>query len=309
MKVETVKKLLAREAYRLCCRSDFAWRYLANLTPSLMYRRMRRPLSPLQQSLLTALRRDGIVLTSIQDFFGDLRLFEELESAVWDCETKAAEELRKAQMDVGVDGGRSKDYVVSLLGALPVLDPSSIFVRFALQPELMDIVNSYFGMLTKLRYYNVWHTFPTLADPKASQLWHRDPEDRAVLKLFVYLTDVDEEAGPLSYAPGTQARGSIKIEPESNLFKEGQTYVSRSNDTQMRAILPPECWVTAVGPKGTIVLADTRGYHKGGWARERERVVYTCMFASQASTSPEVFRRQGSIPLYPDQVMTFAVGR
>ena len=31
----------------------------------------------------------------------------------------------------------------------------------------------------------------------ASQEWHRDPEDQHVVKVFLYFSDVDEDAGPL----------------------------------------------------------------------------------------------------------------
>jgi hypothetical protein len=174
---------------------------------------------------------------------------------------------------------------------------------------LIAIANSYFGMLTKLRYFNVWHNFPTQDPPKASQLWHRDPEDRAVLKMFVYLTDVDENCGPLSYARGTHFYGSIKKSAPSIIHKEGNVYVRRSDDQQMSRLVPESRWFTATVPKRTIVLADTTGYHKGGWVRAGERVVYTCMFASRASTSPEIFRRSIPLPGYNDPALAFAIGQ
>src|SRR5262249_25761692 len=186
-------------------------------------------------------------------------------------------------------------------------DPSDILVRFALQPEVLAIANSYFNMLTKLRSYNVWHNFPTHAPPRESQLWHRDPEDRCVLKMFVYLTDVDEGAGPLSYVPGTHSLGTVKTAAQSEIFREGRSYVHRSNDTQINEVVPKNQWITAVGPKGTVVFVDTRGYHKGGFAVERERILYTCMFLSKASSCPEGFKRDHALPRYTDRSVAFAI--
>jgi hypothetical protein len=154
----------------------------------------------------------------------------------------------------------------------------------------------------------VWHNLPTGQPPRESQLWHRDPEDRYVLKLFVYMSDVDFESGALSYIPGTHARGNVKTEPQSTIVKEGDTFVRRTDDAQMSAMIPKEKWITAIGNKGTIVLVDTRGYHKGGWAQERDRIIYTCMFSSQASVYPDVFTRDFHIPPYFDKTIDFAVG-
>ena len=63
----------------------------------------------------------------------------------------------------------------------------------------------------------------------------------------------------------------------------------RSALMSMAVVVPPEKWLKATGPKGTIVFADTSGYHKGGLARERDRLMYVCMFTSPSSQSKELF--------------------
>jgi hypothetical protein len=256
--------------------------------------------------LLADLKRNGIIITSAAEMLNNICLFEELECATWKYEASLADKIGKARLEMDMPG--TKTYLFTLFGRQLPLDPDSIFVRFALQPEILRLANSYFGMLTKLQYYNVWHTFPTQAPARESQLWHRDPEDRYVLKMFVYLTDVDEGAGPLTYAPGTHAQGTVKTAVASRWVREGATEVRRSDDAQMDAVVPKKSWITAIGPKGTIVLADTRGYHKGGLARERERILYTCMFTSQASNYSGVFTRSVPFPHYSDKAMAFATG-
>jgi hypothetical protein len=44
------------------------------------------------------------------------------------------------------------------------------------------------------------------------------------------------------------------------------------------------------GDAGTIIFADTRGFHKGGEARTRDRLMYTCMYTSQASDSRRLLK-------------------
>ena len=69
----------------------------------------------------------------------------------------------------------------------------------------------------------------------------------------------------------------------------------RSRDEQMAEVVPADRWIKCLGPKGTIVFADTHGYHKGGLARENDRIMYTCMFTSPASESEEFFRRSDAV--------------
>jgi hypothetical protein len=40
-----------------------------------------------------------------------------------------------------------------------------------------------------------------------SQRWHRDPEDDHIVKMFIYFSDVDEEAGPFEYVRDSAAGG------------------------------------------------------------------------------------------------------
>lgn len=308
-KAHAVKDLLAHELYHACSQSDFTWRYIANLKPWLAYQSAQPSLDPTQERMLAKLERDGAAITSVKEFFGDTNPFAELEATVGKLEGLLSGEIKKAREELDLPG-RVKSYLIKLLGSHPVLDPNDIFARLALHPKVLAVVNSYFGMFAKLRHYNVWHNFPTQAEPQESQLWHRDPEDRCILKMFVYLTDVDEGAGPLSYAPGTHARGAVIADPQAHLMREGsgKTITRRTDDAQMRVIVPEERWITATGPKGTIVFVDTRGYHKGGLARQHDRIVYMCAFTSKASVLLEdLFERKLSIPSGTDKATAFAI--
>jgi hypothetical protein len=55
------------------------------------------------------------------------------------------------------------------------------------------------------------------------------------------------------------------------------------------------------------VLADTRGYHKRGLARERDRLLYTCMYTSQASQSQELLTRAEPVRAYGPRELAFAI--
>jgi hypothetical protein len=208
------------------------------------------------------------------------RWFEQLR----DQHAPAVEVARRAAV---CNEGTKKNFIYEYLGHHPTLAPAEIATRFALHHRVLEIANAYLGMYTRLRYVNVWHTFASTAAARQSQLWHRDREDRYILKLFVYLSEVDETSGPFTYAPRTHAKGNVRKVPAS--FVEGG--VHRTRDEQMEEVVSADRWIKCEGPPGTIVFADTRGYHKGGLARENDRIIYTCMFTSPASESEEFFTR------------------
>ncbi len=127
-----------------------------------------------------------------------------------------------------------------------------------------------------------------------------------LLKVFVHLSDVDEGAGPFIYAAGTHPKGRVRRRPGSI---DPHDRVKRSDDSQMAKVVEPEKWIQGIGPKGTIIFADTRGYHKGGWAREHDRVMYVCMFNSKATKYPESFERARSISIPLDGEQAFALSQ
>lgn len=273
-------KTIARESRR----NEFFWRYAFNLAPTVGYRLSRvAGLSPQQRRLMAQLNRDGIAITHIDECAGELDSFEEVTDCVSQMlESRADElaELRRRAQDPDAVG--EKTFNAELLGSPLEFDPACAYARFALQDFIRKIANAYFGMHAELRYYNVWNTFATSGVARESQLWHFDREDNYILKIFLYLDDVDDGAGPFTYARGTHRKGRFWNQlPEYHL----ENNVRRSDDEQMSKVVPKSGWIRATGRKGTLIFADTRGFHKGGEARERDRLMYTCMFTSPASQS------------------------
>ena len=283
------------------------WRYLFNFTPTVKYKVGGHAPSGEAARVLATLNRQGVAVTSAAKLFGSSSpLFDELGLTVDARERDMATAIERARAAAAEPkpGQVQKEFIYPLLGDRPALDVNDIHLRFALQTPLLAIANAYFDMYTRLRYYNVWHTFTTKGDARSSQLWHADRDDlHYVLKVFVNMTDVHEGAGPFTYAPGTHAKGSRRRQP-AYLSKEGNT--TRSSDEQMAAIVPPSEWITSIGPKGTIIFADTRGYHKGGLARTTDRIMYTCMFTSSTALV-EMFERPPNLRLPADEAQAFAV--
>lgn len=277
---------------------DLVWRYGLNLRPTIRYViGGNRRLDPIESKILRELDANGIAITTFSELFGDTSQFEELDSEVCrilNSRKDEIDDLRAVANDETAIG--AKTFNLEILGSKVTFDKESIFSRMALNSSLLNIADSYFRMTTRLRYYNVWQTFASNGAPRESQLWHFDREDRFILKVFLYLTDVDEGAGPFTYAPGTHKKGRYNaIEPES--FLEGG--VRRTTDEQMRVVFPEDRWIPGIGKKGTLIFADTRGYHKGGEARTKDRLMFTCMYTSPASESKRLINYPKDLELSP----------
>ncbi len=222
---------------------------------------------------------NGIATASFEDLDTDIE-FSDLETEadrLVESKTPELTKLKEADASIG-----KKTFNMEMLGSEVTFDAASIFSRLALSRSFVNIADLYFRMKTRLRYYNVWYTAATTSEARESQLWHFDREDRMILKVFVYLNDVDGGSGPFTYAPRTHGKGARRsISPE--YFDESG--VRRTTDAQMANVLPQEAWQICTGKKGTVIFADTRGFHKGGEARTQDRLMFTCMFTSPASES------------------------
>ncbi len=185
-----------RKITRAARHAEFTWRYGFNFAPSMAYRLERRNTVEEVRRVVQCMNRDGIAITTVDALLGANSGFDELSAAIEARERELAAEFAARRRNAHEGAAGTKTFVYELLGDNPVLDANSIYFRFAVQQPLLDVANGYFGMYTRLRQYNVWHTFPSASAPRESQLWHRDREDLLILKVFVCMNDVDETAGP-----------------------------------------------------------------------------------------------------------------
>jgi hypothetical protein len=163
----------------------------------------------------------------------------------------------------------------------PRLASDSPWLRFAVGEPLLGVVNTYRRMRTKVVYFDQWYTVPFAEDYERvkSQQWHRDPEDLNVVKVFLYFVDVDEEAGPFEYVPGSTEGGRY-----AKLFPWGKNEQWYPPVEKFDRKVPQSDRLLVTGPAGTIVICDTSGFHRGGHARSKPRILSTHTYVSPSST-------------------------
>jgi hypothetical protein len=129
-------------------------------------------------------------------------------------------------------------------------------LRWGLSERILKIVECYLGLPVG---YGGLSFYYSVADGRDAgpRIWHRDKEDWRMIKVAVYLNDVDEFGGP--YQSVNAATNSWLLE---NLPKyKGLTHA------EMQQLLnkPAEDWlISCVGKTGTVIFTDTsRCYHRG----------------------------------------------
>jgi hypothetical protein len=150
--------------------------------------------------------------------------------------------------------------------------PDGPVVALGTSPLVLAPVVAYLGMMPIL--FNLFvtraHTTELLVD--TAHRFHLDPEDVRSFKVFVHLTDVDDDCGPLHALPA-----SLSTKVLDAVDYRGITFL---DDARIDELVGWESVVKVTGPSGTVALADTtRCLHFGGRPRAagkpvREMLVY-----------------------------------
>jgi hypothetical protein len=238
------------------------------------FRRDSAELGPVQQRVVEEMSRDGVATIHFSELMADQGLWATLEAEM-------AAYRAEVEADLPAERGPAASKSDFLVRARKKkLAPDDPFVRFGSSPQVLGIVNAYRQMWTRLIEIDQWYTvpLPEATERVKSQNWHRDPEDLHIVKLFVYFSDVDEDAGPFEYIPGSPAGG-----PFGDLFAWRPLAETYPPDEMIRERVPDGTPITLTGPPGTVVFCDTSGLHRGGFAKSKPRIMSKHTYVSPAS--------------------------
>ena len=227
-------------------------------------------LSPAQQGALDQLRTDGIAVVRFTDLF-DQELWDE---AVADMATFVESSGERAALLGDKPSGKEevifRRFWAKGSGSEPELSIDSPWLRIVASDELLGIVNAYRDTKTRIFYVDNWFTpnYPAQEKRVASQRWHRDPEHEHVVKLFIYFSDVGDGAGPFEYVRSSATGGRY-----GDLWRHGTSDEWYPPEAELETAVAPEDRLVMKGPKGTLVLCDTGGFHRGGFAKTNPRIL------------------------------------
>lgn len=156
------------------------------------------------------------------------------------------------------------------------------FYNWGKEQRLLNIVENYIGL--PVAYHGV-HLRKDFANIEQFQtlLWHKDIEDRRVLKIIVYLNDVEEKHGPFEYIPISSISRSQAYRIQGKIKNLGGI-----DDQTLNKIVPKAAWKSCPGPAGTVIIADTRRILHHGTLRSEERSTLFFVYTAHPAKRPEL---------------------
>ena len=149
-------------------------------------------------------------------------------------------------------------------------------IAIANDPKILSIVSRYIGCKPTIDEVVAWWSLPGREAPREEQFFHRDNDSIRFLKLFVYLTDVDENSGPHVFIAGSHERPEM-VDAGGRRFTD--------DDVAQAGLLKHAHHFT--GPFGTAFLEDTFGLHKGQMPIDKPRLILQVRY----TLLPSIFAR------------------
>ena len=228
----------------------------------------------LDREIVDAVRRDGVYVTSLAAL--GIAGSDEILAAGRQLAEDFAPEARES-----VRNGTDFTYVTSAaITARPEL------FAWGLTDRLLDIAENYLGLPVAYDGVNIIYT---VADGRAvaTRQWHRDWEDRSMLKVAVYCSDVTATGGPFEVI----SRADTTRGPA-----DGFNYAPATRDELIRRLGADydDQVVSCVGPAGTVIFSDTaRFFHRGRPALGDDRMAMFFSYFARTPRHPFFCERSG----------------
>jgi hypothetical protein len=225
-------------------------------------------LSAMDAEIVAGLDRCGVYMTSLDalSLAGSRKMFA------------AGERLLDIYAERSA-AGNLRDYYTIQANAEEVMRHPEIY-RWGLHDRLLRIAECYLGLPVA---YDGINLFYTVADGKqsAARRWHRDVEDRRMLKVTVYFNDVDADGGPLEILhrsfPGSDSLSGSNY----------PVLTQEALEERLGAPVGEGDVTTCVGPAGTVIFSDLASYyHRGKPAVSRDRCAVFYNYVSNTPLRP-----------------------
>jgi hypothetical protein len=278
------------------------WNWVRNPASRRSFHKASAKLNGIQQRLVKELYATGVATCHIDELFEDRGMWRSLsaEMAAFNSSEEVQSLVRKRQQDFAQkqDFAAVEHYIISKYpqDRTPLISADNPLLRFGLHPLVLDVVNSYLGLWSKMIYFDMWHTLPLSTDKRfSSQCWHRDPEDRRKIRTFLYFGKVDANAGAMEYFLGSHWGGPY----EHVLRWSDPVRMQYPTDGEVERQIPASQRMTLEGSAGTLIFCDTAGFHRGGIAKTIPRILATSAYVTPASLHRRRYDIDASVREFP----------
>lgn len=259
------------------------------------YARKLPALDERDRIIVDALKREGVYVTSLQEMG--------LNST--------ANLLQGAHTQLSKMEAVNNSHVSQKLPQIYTVTDSPDFSQWAQEQRLLSIIENYIGLPIAFHGVHLRKDFPNETQ-FGTLLWHKDSEDRRIIKIILYLSDVEEQHGPFEYVPLplTSSFSLNYYRIYHKLWKSGYLGI---NDEQLKEIIPKKHWKSCLGRAGTVIFVDTKNVLHHGTLRLQERSALFFVYTANPPKRPELCTQYwddtfAKPELHPE-VDSFAVSR
>lgn len=154
-------------------------------------------------------------------------------------------------------------------------------------PTVLAAIGEHFGCKPTMSNVSMWWSLPGHAKAEHAELFHRDVDDWLFIKLFIYITDVDEDSGPHVFVRGSHRDGRL-------------AKIARYTDEQVVEAFGASNVLRLSAPAGTSFLENTYGMHKGQLPKLHRRLLLQAQYSLGPISILDYQPRQLTIPTPAD---------
>ncbi len=156
-----------------------------------------------------------------------------------------------------------------------------IFFKFLFEENILNRIIGYLGRNLTFAGASILYSENITFEEGRSQNFHMDGEDLNQIKIFLYISDVDENSGPLTVLSKIDSIILYNKYDQNRLLKKKTI---RIKDEILEKFSMKNCIYPLVGKKGTINLVDTSNcYHFGSRPGKKPRYVLMYQFLNSFS--------------------------
>jgi len=147
--------------------------------------------------------------------------------------------------------------------------------EFITNKYLLHILQDYLGTEPIFFSSNFWASYPGKVEN--TEKFHQDYDDTKFLKLFIYINDVTINNGPHSYI-----KKSLKNIVDSDILKNYKYRPSQRLDENIFIKHTKNDIINITGNEGTLIIENTKGFHKGTNVKQGKRYILQLLFGTSA---------------------------
>jgi hypothetical protein len=253
-------------------------------------------LSQVAKRVVQDLTANGVAFASLSEFFGSETLGKLTQVFNEHHERFKAKDKGKR---------KGKQVYITTIYRAHTFVPDDFVSDYLGSEQYAALAARYMGMIPRFIGNSFWHTYPGPTEERIhSQLWHRDYNDRRLVKVFLYLNDVGELNGPFEYLSGSHGQGPLgrmfnRTGPDGmRLYPDGKEIEEFLKPVPLIKLneVPEQDrhgsrapWagkpsrVLCTGPAGSLIFADTFGLHRGGYVQEGHRNLIMTTFSTNSN--------------------------